>query len=187
MPDKNHTVKGLVKIHLIGGAVCLLIAGSSTYFAGSSIAKRRGLFLSARHELSSTKAELNDAIKMRSALASQVQGLERVTAEDLELVSVTRLNARTAEIVALAESVDIRIDSLQPLERILDARVPVQPLELAGTADADDVPALLGLLSERMPDIHVQSIDLISGSRMSSEVTLRMRMYWFVDPADAAK
>lgn len=185
MPAKQTSAHGLIKIHLIGGSLCVLIAASSIYFAGSSISLRRGLFLSARQELASTKAELNTAVKQRSDLASGVQRLERVTAENLELVPVKRLNVRTADIVALAETVSIRIDTLQPLEQIPDARVPVQPLVLMGSAHADDVSGFLGLLGEKMPDMHVQSIELGSESGEDSRVTVRMVMYWFVDPAGA--
>ncbi len=185
MAAKQTNPQGLMRIHLMGGSMCVLIAASSLYFAGSSISHRRGLFLSARQELASTRAELNTAIKQRSDLASGVQRLERVTAEDLDLVPVNRLNVRTADIVALAETVSIRIDSLQPLTRIPDSKVPVQPLELLGSARADDASAFLGLLGRDMPDMHVQSIELGSESGQDSRVTVRMVMYWFVDPAGA--
>lgn len=187
MPADTNASKGLMKIHATGAALCVLIAAGAIYFAADSISKRRGLFLSARHELTSTKAELNSAIRQRGDLASQVQRLERLTAENLELISIRELNTRTAEIVALAEKADVRIDSLQPLERIADARVPVQPLALLGSARAEDASALLGALGEQMPDMHIQTIELIGDSSQSATVTLRLVLYWFVDPADAGQ
>ncbi len=185
MPGNQSSGNRLLGIHFVGGLICVLIAGSSIYFAGSSISKRRGLFFSARHELANAKSQLNESIKQRTSLAGRVQVLEQESATKLELVSVKELNAKTAAIVGLAESLGIRIDSLQPEERILDKRVPVQPLRFKGLSDADDVFAFLGLMSERMPDIHIHSIDILSSTMESSEVQIEMQMYWFVDPADA--
>jgi len=185
MPGNQPSGKHLLKVHFVGGLICVLIAGASMYFAGSSISKRRGLFFSARHELANVKSQLNESVKQRTSLAGRVQVLEQESATKLELVSVKQLNARTAEIVSLAELLDIRIDSLQPEERILDKRVPVQPLVFKGASDADDVFAFLGLMSEQMPDIHIHSIDILSSSIDSSTVQIEMQMYWFVDPADA--
>lgn len=185
MPDNQASKNYLIKIHLIGGIICLAIAGSSVYFAGDSISKRRGVFLSARHELATTKSQLNESISQRAALASEVRILEERVEEQIELVSVKLLNARTAEIVSLAESVNIKIDSLQPRERIMDKRVPVQPLGIVGNANAEDVSKFLGRMSEQMPDIHIQSIDLNSEAVDSSRVRIDMLLYWFIDPADA--
>lgn len=183
MAGNSFSQRHLFKVHLVGGLCCALIAGSSIYFAGNAISKRRGLFLNARHELSSTKSLLNDSVIERTTLTSQVRALEYATADQVELVSVKKLNGRTAEIVALAESVDIRIDSLQPGEQITDKRVPVLPMILVGSANADDVFAFLGLLGDQMPDIHIQELDLVSGSLESSTVQIDMQMYWFIDPA----
>ena len=183
MADNSSSKRHLVKVHLVGGLCCALIAGSSIYFAGNAITKRRGLFLSARHELVSTKSLLSDSLIERTALTTQVRALEYATEDQIELVSVNRLNGRTAEIVALAESVDIRIDSLQPGKQIVDKRVPVLPMALVGSANADDVFAFLGLLGDQMPDIHIQELDLVSGSLESSVVQIDMQMYWFIDPA----
>lgn len=175
---------GLIRVHIAGAAICVLIAGGSIWFAADSIAKRRGLFLSARHELTNTKNRLNDSVTRRSALATRVQNLERLTSQQLDLVSVKQLNARSQRIARLAESLGISIDSLQPQEMITDARVPVQPLELIGSADADAVSDLLGQLGEQMPDMHIQAIELDSVTLGSDRVLVRVLMYWFVDPAD---
>lgn len=183
-PKKNNTEHGLVKVHLVGAAVCVLIAGGAIWFAADSVAKRRGLFLSARHELTNTKHRLNDTVTKRSALAARVQHLERLTSQQLDLVSVKRLNARSQSIARLAESLNISIDSLQLLEMITDARVPVQPLELKGSAHADSVSDLLGKLDEQMPDMHIQAIEIDSKTLGSDRVVLHLLMYWFVDPAD---
>ena len=185
MATKQLFGKHLLKIHLVGGLVCLTIGGSAVYFAGNSISKRRGLFLSARHELASTKSLLNESIKQRSSLASRVQLYENDAQNQLELVSIKMLNARTAEIVELAEAVNIEIDSLQPRDRILDQRVPVQPLDFIGSANADEVFAFLEQMNENMSDIHIQTIDLQSDSIDSSRVQIHMQLYWFIDPADA--
>lgn len=184
MQGKQAQKQSLFKVHLIGGVICTLIAVSSAYFAGNAITQRRGLFLSARHELANTKAMLNKSATEQGGLLSQVKAFERSTSTQLELVSVKMLNARTADIVAIAESVDIRVDSLQPGERVRDKRVPVQPMRFVGNADADDVFSFLGLVGDRMPDIHIQSIDLLSTSLESSSVQIDMQLYWFIDPAD---
>jgi len=175
----------LIKVHIIGGLVCDLIAGSSIYFAGNSISKRRGLFFSARQELASTKSQLNESMQQRTTLTGRVRVLEKESASHIELISVRQLNAQTAEIVAMAESLNIRIDSLQPGELITDKKVPVQPLDFVGKANADDIFAFLGLMRDNMPDIHIQAIDILSESNDSSEVKMQIQMYWFVDPADA--
>lgn len=185
MQDNHVKSNHLLKVHLVGGLICALIAGSSIYFAGSSISKRRGLFFSARQELASTKSQLNDSIKQRTSLAARVQVLEKESDTQIDLISVRQLNARTAEIVKLAESLEIRIDSLQPGDRILDKKVPVQPLEFMGSSNADDVFAFLGLLGDRMPDIHIHSIDILSEANDSSSVQIQIQMYWFIDPASA--
>ncbi len=185
MPVNGIFNKHLLKIHIAGGLICLIIAGSSIYFAGNSIAKRRGVFLSAHHELANVKLQLNESIKQRTSLARQVRVLEQVSATQLELVPVRQLNARTVEIVSLAESLHIRVDSLQPDDRILDKRVPVQPFWFKGSCNADDIFTFLGLMSDQMPDIHIHSIDILSTSVDSSAVQVEMQMYWFVDPADA--
>jgi len=185
MKDNKIPAGDLIKVHFVGGLVCALIIGGSIYFAGSSISKRRGLFFSARQELASTKGQLNEAVSQRSMLAARVGVLERESSSQIELVSVKKLNGRTAEIVALAESMSLSIDTLQPSERITDKRVPVQPLEFSGMADAGDVFEFLGLLRDQMPDIHIQSIDIMSDSIESSKVHLEMEMYWFIDPASA--
>jgi len=183
MPDNTSSGGNLFKVHAIGGLSCLLIIAGSVYFAGSSISKRRGLFFSARQELANTKGQLNEAIGQRTALAARVDVLERESSEQIELVSVKKLNARTAAIVEIAESTKLSIDSLQPRERITDKRVPVQPLEFSGNANAENVFAFLGLMRDRMPDIHIQSIDILSESTESSMVHIDMEMYWFIDPA----
>ncbi len=185
MTSNGISGKHLLKIHFVGGLICLLIAGSSIYFAGNSIAKRRGLFFTARHELANIKLQLNETVKQRTSLSRQVQMLEQESAAQLELVSVRQLNARTVKIVSLAESLQIRVDSLQPEDRILDKRVPVQPLRFKGVSNAEDIFAFLGLMSDQMPDIHIHSIDILSTSMDSSAVQVEMQMYWFVDPADA--
>ena len=185
MKDNKISPSDLMKVHFVGGLLCVLIIGGSVYFAGSSISKRRGLFFSARQELASTKGKLNEAISQRSMLAARVEVLERETSEQIELVSVKELNARTAEIVALAESINLSIDTLQPRERMTDKRVPVQPLEFSGMADARNLFEFLGLLRDQMPDIHIQSIDIMSDSMETSKVHLDMEMYWFIDPASA--
>lgn len=121
------------------------------------------------------------------AFTSQVQDLEKGTLNQLQLVSGKQLNTRTAEIVSLAESVNIRLDSLQPLDMITDKRVPVQPLELRGSSRADHAIEFLSLLSDQMPDIHVQTIDLVKDSVESSSVHITMQLYWFVNPADVSQ
>ncbi|MFG0244460.1 MAG: hypothetical protein ACF8MF_00195 [Phycisphaerales bacterium JB052] len=179
--NRNH---GLLKVHATGAIACLLVAGGSVWFATHAVAKRRGLFLSARHELTTTKDRLNETVTTRTALATRVQRLERITSQDLDLVSVKQINARSADIVELAENAGLSVDSLQPLEMIADARVPVQPLELIGSADADDVAEMLEQLDARMPDTHIQSIELTSEVFGSQKVRVRMMMYWFVDPVE---
>lgn len=174
---------GLMKVHMTGALICVLIAGGSIWFAADSISKRRGLFLSARHELTTTKQRLNETVSHRTTLAKRVQEIEIKTSQQLDLVSVKQLNARSEDIARLCESWEVSIDSLQPLEMITEARVPVQPLELIGTAEADAVTGLLGLLGEQMPDMHIQVIELSSTSLGSDRVHLHLIMYWFVDPA----
>ncbi|MBL4699397.1 MAG: hypothetical protein JKX70_11255 [Phycisphaerales bacterium] len=188
MQDKNHNAQGstgrhLLKVHLVGGLACAIIAGASIYFAMNSVSKRHGLFLSARHELANTKSILNASIEEHSRLTSQIKILEAQTANQVQLVSIKMLNSRTAEIVALAETVGIRIDSLQPGEKISDKRVPVQPLDFIGTAQADDVFAFLGLLGDQMPDIHIHAFEMVNDSPDTINVQVNMQMYWFVDPA----
>ncbi|CAN0595062.1 unnamed protein product, partial [Laminaria digitata] len=140
-PKTNTT---FLKVHLIGGGLCLAIAAGSIWFAADSVANRRGLFLSARHELTTAKEELSEVVATRSSLVSQVQHLEKITSEQLDLTSVKALNARSAQIAAHAEATSISLDSLQPLELIRsDARVPVQPLELVGESLADDFASFL--------------------------------------------
>ncbi len=191
MPGKQGKSSGrtsgqkLLTVHLVGSLICVLIAGSSIYFAGSSLSKRRGLFFSARHELENTRSLLNDSVAQRTSLTSRVESLEEDMSEQIDLVSVKLLNARNAEIVEIAESVNIRVDSLQPGDRIVDQRVPVQPLSFMGEANADDVFAFLGLMGKHMPDIHFQMIDLRNSTTESSSVHIMMQMYWFIDPADA--
>ena len=175
----------LFKIHIVGALVCLLIAGASVFFAGSAVSQRRGVFLNARHELANTKSLLSESASERALLVADVQTLELETKDRVQLVSVRLLNARTGTIVRLAESVGISIESLQPEDRITDKRVPVQPMRFIGSANADDLFLFLGLMSEDMPDIHIQSIDLISDSMESSNVEIDLLMYWFIDPADA--
>lgn len=185
MSNQPSSTAGLIKIHLAGALMCLLIAGASVFFAGNAVSQRRGVFLNARHELASTKSLLSDSASERASLSALVQTLELQKRDQVQLVSVRLLNARTGAIVKLAESVGISIESLQPEERVADQRVPVQPMRFIGSADADDLFAFLGLMSEQMPDIHIQSIDLISGSMESSDVEVDLLMYWFIDPADA--
>lgn len=182
--QKSVSDSGLMKVHFAGAAVCVLIAAGSIWFAADSISKRRGLFLSARHELTNTKHRLSEVVTRRSTLAAHVQNLERLTSQQLALVSVRQLNARSQRIARLAESLDISIDSLQPQTMITDAKVPVQPLELIGSADADAVSDLLGALGSQMPDMHIQAIELDSVSTGSDRVLIRLLMYWFVDPND---
>lgn len=172
----------LIKIHAIGGAFCLAIAGGSVWFAADSISNRRGLFLSARHELSAVRTELDQAVSQRGSLAARVNNLEEATRDALELSSIHRLNQRTAELSRLAESVDVSVDTLQPGEMVLEARVPVQPLELVGTAGASSVSDLLDELNQQMPDMHIQSIEMTSEALGSDRVRLRLTLYWFVDP-----
>jgi hypothetical protein len=183
--NRTNDPSQLMKIHVAGILVCAVIAGSSVYFAGNSITKRRGLFLSARHEFANAKENLNESISKRTSLAAEVHQLEKSTRSKFDLVSVKQLNSRTAAIVELAESTNVRIDSLQPEERILDERVPVQPMLLTGVADADDLSKYLGLLNEQMPDIHVQSVDLTIRSLESSSLDVSMDLFWFIDPADS--
>ncbi|MAO21913.1 MAG: hypothetical protein CMJ35_13610 [Phycisphaerae bacterium] len=183
MSNKNRD-HGLLRIHAVGAIACLLVAGGSVWFATHSVAKRRGLFLSARHELTTTKNQLNETVSTRSGLATMVQRLERITSQELDLVSVKQINARSADIVELAENAGLSVDSLQPLDMITDARVPVQPLELIGRADADEVSDMLAQLEANMPDTHIQSIELSSEVFGSQQVRVRMLMYWFVDPVE---
>lgn len=185
MMANQSSHKHLLKVHIAGGLVCALIAGGSIYFAGNEISKRRGIYLNARHELASTKSLLNDSNIKKSALASRVRTLEMQAVDQIKLISVRQLNARTSEIVRLAESVGIRIDSLQPEERVTDKRVPVQPMRFIGSSDANKVILFLGLMSDHMPDIHIQTVDLHSDSMESASVEIDILMYWFIDPADA--
>lgn len=172
-----------IKVHVIGGLMCLLIAGSSVYFATSAVNKRRGVFLNSRHELANVKSMLMESTSQRVRLTSRVQVLKESTSRQVALVPVSKLNSRTAKIVGLAESVGVDIDSLQPEARITDKRVPVQPMMLIGNADADDLFSLLNILGDQMPDIHIQLIEIESISPESSLVHIQMRMYWFIDPA----
>jgi hypothetical protein len=95
---------------------------------------------------------------------------------------VKRLNKRTQELSRIAEAVGVEVDTLQPGEMILDSRVPVQPLELVGSAIASDVSRLLDQLDAQMPDMHIQAIDMASEALGSTRVRLRVSLYWFVDP-----
>jgi len=171
-----------LKIHAIGGALCLAIAGGSVWFAADSIAKRRGLFLSARHELTAVRGELDQAVSQRGSLAMRVNKLEDATRDALKLSSSRHLNKRTAELSRIAESVEVSVDMLQPGDMVLDARVPVQPLSLVGTADASSVSDLLDELGNQMPDMHIQSIEMTTEALGSERVRLRLTLYWFVDP-----
>lgn len=187
MSDQNPVKDpALLKIHIIGGIICLSIIGGAVWFASDSIAKRRGLFLSARHELSTVRSDLDGAVSSRTSLATRVQQLDELTRDALELSPVKRLNKRTEELSRLCESVQVAVDTLQPGEMILDSRVPVQPLELSGSAAASDVTLLLEKFDEQMPDMHIQSIDMTSESLGSSRVRLRMSLYWFVDPTSGS-
>ena len=186
MPGNRTHVNGLLGIHFAGMTACLLIAGLSVYFAGNAIAKRRGLFLSARQELASIKSELNKSVNQQATLASRVQVLEQETAQYPDLVSVTMLNARTAKIAELAESAHVSVVSLQPLERITEQRVPIQPLEFYGTTGAAQIFEFLGLLNNKMPDIHIQSIELSSEAIQAVQIQVVMVLYWYTDPLDGA-
>lgn len=183
MNNKPSNAGSLARIHAVGALVCALIAAGSIGFAAHSVSKRRGLFLSARHQLTTVKGELNESIAQRSSLATRVQRLQRQTDQQLDLVTVKNINARSVEIARIAETNAISVDSLQPLAFISDSRVPVQPLELIGSADADSVTELLGQIANHMPDIHIQAIELASESIGSKQVRIRLLLYWFVDPA----
>ncbi len=183
MSSKKPSDNSMIRVHIVGASVCLLIAGGAVWFAADSISRRRGLFLSARHELTSVREELNQSVSKRTSLSSRVSELKDATSKSLKLESSKRLNQRTADISRLAESEQISIDTLQPQEMIRDARVPVQPLELEGFARADDVSAFLAHLGARMPDMHIEQIELTSESLGSDRVRLRLLLYWFVDPA----
>lgn len=187
MADKQSSRPSFLRVHIVGGLICAAIAGSALYFAAGSISKRRVIFVSARTEYAQTKTQANNAMKQRMALSTQVQDLEKETMHRLQLVSGKQLNTRTAEIVSLAESVNIRLDSLQPLNMITDKRVPVQPLELRGISRADEAVEFLALLSSNMPDIHVQTINLVKESLDSSLVQITMELYWFTNPADVSQ
>jgi hypothetical protein len=184
--EKASKDKALIKIHIIGGMICLGIIAGAVWFASDSIAKRRGLFLSARHELSDVRSDLDKAVTSRTSLATRVQQLEEATRDSLELMPVQRLNKRTEELSRLCESVRVAVDTLQPGEMIVDSRVPVQPLELSGSAAASDVNLLLERFDQQLPDMHIQSIDMMSESLGSSRVRLRMSLYWFVDPTSGS-
>ena len=173
-----------MRIHIIGGILCVAIAGTAIWFASDSIAKRRGLFLSSRHELTTVRADLDQAVNSRTALANRVNALEDATRDSLELSPVQRLNKRTQELSRLSETVGIEVDTLQPGKMILDSRVPVQPLELEGSAVASDVSRLLDQLDKQMPDMHIQAINMTSEALGSTRVRLQISLYWFVDPTD---
>lgn len=176
----------LLRIHLAGGLACLVIAGGAVWFGADSIAKRRGVFLNARHELTAVRSELDEAVGARTRLASRVEDLGDATRDALSLSPVRRLNKRTEELSRLAESVGVDVDRLQPGEMITDARVPVQPIDLDGSAVASDVSRFLSRLDRDLPDMHIQSIDMTSESLGSTRVRLRMTLNWFVDPADGS-
>ena len=182
--QKTSKDPAVLKIHITGIIACAAIAGTAIWFASDSISKRRGLFLSARHELSTVRSELDQAVTARTALASRVNTLEDSTRDALQLSSVKRLNKRTEELSRLFETVGVAVDTLQPGEMVLDSRVPVQPLELVGSAHAEDVTRLLQGLHDQMPDMHIQSIDLTSEALGSARVRIRMSLCWFVDPTD---
>lgn len=174
----------IVKIHIVGGLLCAAIASTAVVFAYKSIENRRGLFLSTRHELTTIRADLDRAVAKRTSLALRVNTLEDSTRDEMNLSSVKRLNQRTAEISSIAESVGVSIDTLHPDAMIEDKRVPVQPLDLVGTANASNVSVLLDRIDAEMQDMHIQSIDMTSESLGSQRVRLRIRLFWFVDPAD---
>lgn len=184
MSTKRPGDSSMMKVHAAGAAACLIVAAGSIWFATHTVSKRRGLFLSARHQLTTTKAELNETVARRSAIATQVQRLERLTSKELDLVSVRGINTRTAEIARIAENNGVRVDSLQPLSMISDARVPVQPLELLGGTEADSVSDLLDELERQMPDMHIQAIELTNEALGSDQVRIRIMLYWFVDPVE---
>lgn len=182
----SQTIKDpvVMRIHVVGAVLCIAIVGSAIWFASDSIAKRRGLFLSARHELTTVRSDLDQAVISRTTLANRVNALEDATRDSLELSPVKRLNKRTQELSRIAEAVGVEVDTLQPGEMIIDSRVPVQPLELVGSAIASDVARLLDQLDSKMPDMHIQSIDMASESLGGTRVRLRISLYWFVDPTD---
>ena len=180
---KSNSSQSLLGVHIAGASICLLITAGSVWFAADSVARRRGLFLSSRHELTSVRAELDETVGQRTKLASQMRTLSEATRDSLELSPSRSLNTRSAAMTQLAEQTEISIDSLQPGDMIRDAKVPVQPLELIGSASADQTADFLTQLGERMPDIHVQHIELTSVSLGSDRVRIRLTLYWFVDPA----
>jgi|GEM_PF-4274338 len=173
-----------MKIHVLGSAACLVIACSAIYFASKSISNQRGHYFNAQHLLATAKSELNESVTRRVQLTTRVQQLKKQTEGQLDLVPIKMLNSRTAEIVSLAESVGVRVDSLQPLEKITDKQVPVQPLEIRAKSSASELYILLEELNDKMPDIHIQSIDIINSSTEISEVQITILLYWFVSPAD---
>lgn len=182
MLGKSKSSGSLVLVHLFGGAACISIAAGAIFFAGSSISNRRGVFLNARHELANTKGLLNDSLTERSKIELEVLELEEAAKDQLKLLPIKTLNARTVEIVALAEVSGILIDSLQPGERISGHRVPVLALEFKGQASAESVFAFFERMRVRMPDIHIQRVDLVSADSDTSMVQLSLGLYWFIDP-----
>ncbi|MDF1808467.1 MAG: hypothetical protein P1U42_02095 [Phycisphaerales bacterium] len=176
--------KHLLKIHVLGSVACLLIACSAIYFASKSIANQRGHYFNAQHLLANAKSDLNESLTQRMLLTTRVQHLKKEVESQLDLVPVRMLNSRTAQIVELAESVGVRIDSLQPLEKITNNQVPVQPLEIRAKSSASELYKLLGEMNELMPDIHIQSIDILNVSKEISDVQITILLYWFVSPAD---
>ena len=182
---EHGSTKHLIKIHIAGGLICALIAGASVFFAGGAVSKRRGVLLNARHELASTQALFNDSAAKRASLSARVQSLEVESSQQIKLMSVKQLNVRTGKVVEIAESVGIRIDSLQPEERLVDQRVSVLPMRFIGSADADEVFEFLELMRDKMPDIHIHTIDLVSDSLDSSVVKVDILLYWFVDHAES--
>jgi len=172
-----------IHIHILGTTICILIVAGAVTFAGNSIKQRRGVFLSARQELTNVKGKQHQSMQDRASLASLVEEFQEKAQAYIKLDSVETMNRRMVSVVEVAESNGVQVDSFQHQQMLTDTEVPVQPFILRGDAEADNAHAFLQALGVQMPDIHIQSVNLIGDSYETSRVRVQLHMYWFVDPA----
>ena len=179
---RHESVSAATKpIHAAGAAVCAVVLTAAVGLGVIPRLRAERADHDRMTHFEETKATLAHASEANAMLLDHVRNLrEAVKSRQFDLTPSSGLNRRLAELTATLEDSGVTIELLQPGEEVTGGITPVIPIRMDVAGKLDQIYALLGVLDDENPDIHLESLALEYVG--PGTMRLRTRARWLTAP-----
>ena len=171
-------------IDAAGGALCVVLT-LALYLIGLGPLRQQQEDLKVRRgELEVQQLKAARLASTRIAVGEQLARVqESITEVTLELLPVSQINRRIADISDLAAKAGLKIDDIQPGEPLSAARYEMVPIQLAGKGSYRTCLSFLRQLRQTLPDTGVSSLELGGDPSTRGGIgDFRFSLLWYAAP-----